>query len=94
MFLYNEIRQSYIVLEVGTTSSNEQLSTALVVAVLAAEVQSCKSPKVLDVHVGLTLAQGGNGTTEPFPTGLMQCSISMLKTLFLLFCPKIHSAKH
>lgn len=75
----NKMIESYIVLEVGAATSNEQLAATLVVSVLAAEVKSCKASKVLDVHVGLTLAKSGNGTAEPFPTGLVQCSISVLK---------------
>ena len=71
---------THVVLDVWLASSPEEHPAALVVAVLAAEVERGEAAAVPQVVVALAhLAEELAGAAEPPPGGLVQRRVTMLK---------------
>ena len=80
MFIIVHVFHTHIVLDVRLASGPEEHPAALVVAVLAAEVERGEAAAVPQVVVALAhLAQELAGAAEPPPRGLVQRRVPMLK---------------
>jgi hypothetical protein len=69
---------TYVILEVRFAAGDEDVSTGLVVPVLAGEVEGGEPAPVLDVHVAALPAQQVHRAAVPLPGRLVQSRVPVL----------------
>ena len=68
---------THVVFDVWFAAGQQEDPAGFVVAVLAAEVEGSEAAPVLDVGVGLGLAEDAHALAEPLPGGLVEGRVAV-----------------